>query len=80
MLTATLVLSENIKKLTEIIKFYPKAAISIRRPKEAGAPMTEVERCFGRMTPERYGFSGPAVSPLFEVPMQVKRATHLLDR
>jgi hypothetical protein len=39
-----------------------------------------VDAAAGRMTPEKYGFSGPAASPLFEAPMQVKRATHLLFR
>ena len=42
--------------------------------------MADTQNSPGRMTPERYGFSGPAVSPLFEVPMQVERATHLLFR
>ena len=42
--------------------------------------MAEDQSEQGRMTPDRYGFSGPAISPLFEVPMQVKRATHLLFR
>jgi acetoacetate decarboxylase len=42
--------------------------------------MAEKQNEQGRMTPERDGFSGPAASPLYEIPMQVKRANHLLFR
>ena len=42
--------------------------------------MAENQNTPGRMTPDRYGFSGPAASPLYEPPLQLKRATHLLFR
>jgi hypothetical protein len=34
----------------------------------------------GKFTVDRFGQSGPAHSPLYEVPFQVKNATHLLYR
>jgi Acetoacetate decarboxylase (ADC) len=34
----------------------------------------------GKFTRDRFGQSGPAHSPLFEIPLQVKNATHLLYR
>jgi acetoacetate decarboxylase len=32
----------------------------------------------GRMTVDRFGVSGPAASSLYQIPLQLKRATHLL--
>ena len=34
----------------------------------------------GKFTQDRYGQSGPAHSPLYEIPFQVKNALHLLYR
>ena len=37
-------------------------------------------RVMGKFSHDRFGQSGPAHSPLYQVPMQVKNATHLLFR
>ncbi len=34
----------------------------------------------GKFTLDRFGQSGPAHSPLYEIPLQVKNATHILFR
>lgn len=34
----------------------------------------------GKMTVDRYGQSGPAISPLYNIPLLVRNATHLLYR
>lgn len=34
----------------------------------------------GKMTVERYGQSGPAISPLYNIPLMIRNATHLLYR